>query len=658
MANGQTIVQYGSLVIYRAQIQKFDQQPVMDPTGIDLTRYKYTVTVSGYIHGMPTSGSCIRHSISDGTATIRDKSATDSMIQIRWRLPPRQTFTLALGCESVIGDGKRILYAQPIPSGITTPSDLATERGITGNSIKGLTFFDVNDGPKCLDFSIDSVAADNIFKVTATFEIHRVQCDDNDKSNSTLSGVLSNKWSCSDHLDVNLRATRVYRGMLEIATATFSPHWFRYLVVPPINNGFRRDQMSFVASEDGRKLQWSITDQEIAISCPHPAKKWSVQHTETTLAQDGIKGHASISVSLEGDSNVDKTQLIFLGLNIITAKLVGAPVGVAPLHFVTFGDLTITDFTGDVNAVHLSATCSTLLSGIDNVYIPRQDGFRKIIEDADLPAYARNYDPRTSEGGRIGQTPEYKGPATLIGIFRCYLQDPCTDAHGINIGTNQLGTDENGNPAGTPAASFSAVTVSDMGDGVPDYYSTSQTQYPYTHYQCESQYVTKSMRAAMPIATSVYTGSLTDVSWGTRMVSMSRSQTRLIIRVVAERTGQWPETPDAELVGYVYAGGGPKPTGYPAITPWAQVATNNYLGSSGLPDVQMSHMSTKRLGGTRVKTAEQGVDRFRTRFEMKFALSRTPYPTEVLKFGHDKYSTDQSGNGTVSNTVLTNSNWS
>lgn len=629
MPNGQTIVEYGDITLYRCTTTEFRQRPIF--AGPDLKYWKFIVTVTGYLTGMPSSN--IYHDVVGGAT--RDGSAADAHRQVRWRVKPRKNFRMAIGCGISISDGTTILFAQPMLGNVTQPSDLEAS---------GLTYFDLEDGPRCLAFDIVNFGADNVYKVQATFEINRAQCSDDDHADGATTGVLSNKWSSIDALDYNLRCTRMHRGILELATAVFSPHWFRYLVVPPLSNGFRREHMSFQATEDGKKLLYNIVDQEVAISAPPPARKWAVQHTEATIAQQGVVGHASCNVTLEGDSNCDKTQLILLGLNIITAKLVGTTINGAPAQKVTFNDLTITDFTGDVNMVHLSANCSTLISGLDGTYIPRTDGFRKIISAADLPAFSATYDPRTSAGGRLGDTPEYQGPCSLVGIFRTYLQDSCDNNRGLNIRTNSVGEDLNETPDDEPQAEIDAVVINELDDSSADYYSTSQLAAPYTYFQAETTYYSKMMRAAHPIATAVYTGVGVDTSDATRLIGLSRPQGRMRIRLMGERTGNWPEFPDPEAYGAPYSGSVQYATN-----------TNSSLGAPGIAPVYMKCLKSKLLGGTVIPTFT-GLDRFRARMEMLFATNRIPTPAELLKFGHNLWSTDGSGNGTISNQNLTNSN--
>ncbi|MFO1040977.1 MAG: hypothetical protein U0941_04280 [Planctomycetaceae bacterium] len=619
--SGQTIVQYGDVILYRCLTRQIEQRPVMDAGSTDLKCWRFIVQVTGYLHGWPSA--CQRQEI---VGEFRTETNVPLVHQhVRWRLIPRQRFVIALGCAADLSSGETLFDIQPVLA--VTPEDL-TESGLSG--------VDVNDGPRCIQFDVVHVSADNIFKVDATFEVHVVQCDDDAEAVSNSSGVLSHRWSCSDSLDVNLRVTRFYRGTLELATSQFSPHWFRSLVIPPLQPGMRREKMDFTATEDGRTLQYTIIDLEVAVAAPYPARRWSVEHTEHSLNDSPLQSHSQIVVTLEGDSNVDKGELILLALYVISAKLAGVKPGESPIPNRPFvmRDLTIVDFTGDSNSIRASASCERLgqlvrdaaAVDVDTGLRICADGFRKIISQDDLPGFSLNYDPRRSASGRSVESPVYQGPVSLIGIFRCYLQSPCSPQHGVNQLTNILGADKNTIPSEAPIIAINAVIVPTITATDPPYYSASHREAMYTTYQMESIYQTDRLRAALPIAADPE-----GASESCAVVSLAPSQTKRIVRIAAERVGAWPEFPDPDTME-------------------AGMAT---VGDPlrGILPIPQKMMSSKLLGGTRTRTCN-GEEIYRARFEAVFVLLRTPSPTEILKFGQNKWSTD---GGTESTTTLTNS---
>jgi len=622
--SGQTIVRYGDVILYRCLTRRIEQTPVMDTTGTDLRCWRFTVHVTGFLHGWPLA--CPHHEAS-GSA-LAPMEVAGAHAQVRWRLQPRQSFTMAVGCLGTVESGQVLLSALPMEA--DTPMDLD----------EGLASFDVDDGPRCPRFDVAHVSSDQIFRVDAVFEIHRVQCHDLGGASDSTSGILGHRWSCTDGLDANLRATRVYQGQLDLATSRFSPHWFRSLVIPPLQPGMRRERMEFTASQDGRRLFYGITDQEVAIAAPAPARRWSVEQTEQSLSNSPWKSHSQIVVVLEGDGNADKGKLILLALYVITAKLTASlpgqphPEG-AP---VLLRDLTITDYTGDANAIRATASCERLArvvqhdppsSGVRGLRVCT-DGFQRVIAASDLPEWSDNYDPRLSSGARAGEVPEYEGPVALTGIFRCYLQSACDNTRSINQGSNMLGVDLNPGSSATPVVEIQAVIVPEIPSLESPDYSVSHQSHMYTTFQMESLYRVRSMRTVMPLASPVSSGSL-DTSDSCAIVSVGRPQARRIVRIAAERVGNWPEFPDPETMD-----AGTATVEIPGVTP---------------PPITQTLLSYKLLAGTRTRSCN-GEDVFRARFEAVYALSRAPSPTELLKIGANRWSADPV---TTSSEVLTNS---
>lgn len=605
MPNGQTCIQYGTVRLYHCQTRRIEQRPVMDKAGVNLKCWRYVVHVAGYLHGFPND--CAYSSIniseeSGETVLPAHESAAQAHQQARWRLPPRQTFVMAVGCTSSdINSGTVILAANPMTY-VAVPADLA---------VTGLSNYDVNDGPRCTQFDVVHVSSDNIFRVEASFVIHMVQFNDDGTSAANVTGVLAHRWSCADTLDHNLRLTRTYRGLLELATSNFSPHWFRYLVVPPLQPGMRRDHMDFVATEDGKRLQYKIRDVEVAVSAPAPARRWSVEHSEQTLSQDGLKVTSQCAVSLEGDRTSDKGQLIMLGLAIVIAKVQGVGPGGDPDSpgTVVFNDICITDHTGDLNLVRVTASCWRPPNLIQGVTV-RTKGFNKLITEADLPAFATAYDSTRSAGGYDGDPTVYEGPLALTGIFRSYLQGFIGDVGGIN-NSNQL-SDQNGAASGAPKITVTAATAPTLPEINVPWFGVGHRVNMYTTWQMESIYHTRTMRAAMPIATTFFGGGGIDTRRKTSVIALSDGQTRRIVRILAERAGAWPEFPDPETMD-----GG--------------VAT--------LSGISQTLLKAKLLGGTVSKSAD-GKDIYRARAEFVFSLARQPAPSEVLKMGFNGWTND------------------
>ena len=674
--NGQTICQYGTVKLFRCTIHKIEQRPVFDSSGTDLKCWKFTVNLTGYLQSSILQiGPGQQYSGPDQRVTVGSTqlygSAAVAHRQIRWRMTPRQRFWLATGCDQTIEKGSTLLFADPFTDYGTDLTTIKEPRtNYPNNGVSGLSLMDVNDGPRCLQFDVVHVASDNVFRMQATFEIHRVQCQDDDTTlNNT--GVLCNRWSVGDSLDHNLQTTRTYRGILEVASAQFSPHWFRSLVVPPLQPGFRRDLMEFTAAEDGKKLLYAIVDREIHLAAPPPARRWNVQYTEhITAASGGMMSSGSIAVTLEGSTDTDRMQLFMLGIWIISAKMLGLHPSDTQKKSASLTDLTMTEFIGDSNVVQLTASCRRLPDATANQVTPYLEGFQHTMELNDFPAWVKQYDTKLSLGAYppntvVYQVPNgvdssgntkyqdgpsettvYEGLAKLAGIFRCYLNSACDSVFGTN-NSNVLSKDLNDSPSAPPAPPTTrAVVVSKIDDENDptqpdiDFLSESTKTAIYTHYQCDGKFVTTQMRAAMPIASAPATGGGVDVSDAAAIVSLARPQARYVLTIHGERVGTWPEFPDPGSVGKNSPG---DPIGYATMP-------------GGIAQIGMVLLSSKILGQTVSKTAN-GENFYRAMCRCVFALKRAPTSTEILKIGHNPWSTDNGLNGTLSTEALTNSAW-
>ena len=392
MGTGQTVCNYGTLSLVRCVISHFDQKPRFDRSDTDMECWEYTIGVTGYLRGdlQTTDDAGPKQVINDSEAeNVLGQGAAVNYEQLRWRLYPRQTFVLATGCASDdVNSGGIVLIADAANAGfVTTPTALE-------NSTSGLSNIDVNDGPRCTRFMIEHVGADNVWKVNAMFRVCLTQCED-DGTTGNKTGILSHRWSSIDALDRNLRVRRSYRGLLVLATAQFSPHWFRSLVVPRLQPGFRRESMTFAANENGKALQYEIVDQAVDTAAPSPARFWSGEHTEVMLRED-TKSAGMMTLRLEADSTVAKVDLLTLGLYCITAKLLGVQPGANQTAQADLSEIAITEYIGDVNAITISAKSSRIIGTTDNILGPFLDNFVRDIQGSDLPTFAGAYNPTIS----------------------------------------------------------------------------------------------------------------------------------------------------------------------------------------------------------------------------------------------------------------------
>lgn len=707
MAAGYTIVQYGDLKMYRC-VTTYEHRPKFDETNTDFLYQITTVSVEGFIHG---HSEWQYQMVSDGTGATYAGLASDQSKAFRMRLQPRQRLRVWMGCSMTgssaggnLVDGTIYIDVEAMPLGIVpAPGQLAGvpneedeeeeeeveednesgESGEEGNVY--LDGFDLNNGPKNLEFNITQVAGNEVFRVTAKFEICHLECPCEECTNTY--GVLSNRWSIVDVLDVDMQVTRTYTGTLVVASQNINAQSFRWMTAPPLQPLMRIDSMSFNVSADGLKLNWMVVHKEIASSAPWPARTWSVQHTEEQV--DGMTKFAHVDVDLTAMSKVNKADLITLALWIIYAKIYGrTPKQLRdmnqanPAQFISITSqnflksISITDYIGDKNRISARAKAQRLIqikpagdgaivvaaaiaaaaaggAGLAAAGDVFSDTLGVAITQDNLPNDQDDqpppYQQHWSWGGYPNQTPEFEGPAVLAGIFSCYLQDACNDAHTLY----RAGSPKN-NPSNSPDQNATELSNQPQvvpidltivpNDTIPSpFYSENDGatddngSHPiYTFWQIENLYSKNSLRAQMPIANVPQYGQ-PNFSPTSTIITLAGTQAKRRVRVSAERAGGEPEFCD--------------PDNFPEFFPPDVMA---YLGYYDGQQIQQAALRSK-VNISRTTTV-LGQLLYRADAVYLLAMSRPVNPGEPLPLGNDKWSS--LGNQSTSvDGEITNSDW-
>ncbi len=652
--SGNTVVRYGSVTLRHVVTQSIEQTPVMDPSGTDLLCWKFAVKVSGLVHGK--SSWCQWATPLEG-ANPGGNNSTEALIGCRAGLPPRQTFTMWVGNTSTTSEpnGTILLYAEPIINPV--PPDM--------------THADVRNGPVCTRFMVSKVAGGNVYHVEAEFEIHKLECDAQGLALGNTLGVLSHRWMAQDSLDTNRRLTRHYSGTLILASANYNANMFRSLVVPPLQPRMRRENMQFTVTEDGLNLRYSFTDVQVAQSAPAPASFWELTVSNSlTVARIMRREVSGLLVAPDDDGQTTAADLLLLAWYIIGAKVhnkawgdPGIQVDSALLESATFSEQI-----GERTALSFSATFQlfekfdagagdqgggffqNLVGWINSKtglfepdapppdpgqqgsgmadFAQRVVGFIGVpLRDNLLPEDSRPYNPLRSAGGReqsdgnggieldgegnpVIESPPYTNICGLATLFAPYLQSPCNDTHALIAERNSSSqSDTNGETSHGPQESYPVYTAPELPVEDASFFTNSHTTYPYTVWKMSSTVKTNAMRAAMPIAKAqVSSGDPPEP--GTKVIRLAPSQVRRVVRIHAERIGQWPELPDLEnLAGFSETDAGASHPG----------PTQHLLKSRQLYSVP--------------EVAATGQLYFTVSVEAVYALDRAPLPSEQIPVG-------------------------
>lgn len=610
-----TNVAYGDVVISRLLTQSVDQVPVFDDSGTDLLYWKYTVKVVGFLQS--SFGQLYeRLVVMDGSTDLAATNVPASTLHIaaRTKLKPRQNFVLST-------DGAVLLSALPLPDGRAQPTNL--------------TNYDVDNGPKCTVFRVSQITGNQVFKVEAEFEICKVECDVQGRALGNTKGVLSNRWSAQDLIDGNRRTTRTYTGVLRTAGGGINPQMLRSLVIPPLEPYLRRDTMQFIATADGKSLQYSITDVEVAVGAPKPLTKWDIQHTETM--DEALNARGELRIMMEADTLADKAKMVEIGLWLLYGLLAKkTPAEGLPNNHM-LEEVAFTDYIGDTNRIEMQARVRRVPTKefspgyltnalVVPVTATRLPGFAGNPGD-NTPGNGANqdnvYDPKKNPGNRFEELPIVEGPVALTGLFLAYLQTPCNDEHSLTQETLPSNTNES--TTNQPQAASVTVVPQLPSDSPGSLNSQEHVDKMYTFYRMSSEIYDITRLAANDIAADPSYDSNSGPPTATRVTQLAPSQCRRRVRIYAERLEEWPQMPDA-----------PSLTGFSARTG----ITQHLLKAR-------RHFETPDINAMGKKV-------YRVRWDATYALSRAPLASEAIPVGRNVWTTA----GDISTNQTATDGWS
>jgi len=531
-----TTVKYNGVTLLNCQTMDFREVVTYDDSMTDPLYRTITFRVMGYVHGhdiVATAGPFSRigvqpHSIRGG-ASATYEGIRGILNQPRHRL------------QYICGDN------QPD----STPGHLLD---VTPGD-------DLNNGPKPLSVDVSHIVANNTFRIEWSCEVRINPC-------ATGRNVLSNRWSSVDSIDANNFTVRTFNGTLKLANnqngigvADQNPHDFRGIVIPPLQDGMKRESMRFSASPDQKTLDWNIVDREMFYAPPKPATQMNIRHRNTS-GEHGVTLTTSVEVSLEGDRNADQKELQRLCAAIIDQKIFDGAQGNAQ-KFVKLISYDVISTQGSQSANQVSVAARFMIppdKNANNLRAAAALAQRSMGKNL-TAQFLQGYEPDKGPGARRGESLTYEGAIPLVGAFVAALQDVCqtdeskakfdeaiaaaqTSFAGGNHSPVQVQVRANNETTVTPDRRFNIEHTS---KGV------------YTAYKVTTEIEEDETTIPLPVAgytgmspydnssyydhdRGVYVGpSLNSQPPLSDTVRLAPRQTRKVVRVEAERNGEWPE---------------------------------------------------------------------------------------------------------------------
>lgn len=598
----QTILQYNGIRLQNVQTLHFIETPVNDEAGM----YQYTKTslkVLGYFTTTDhkTIGVFPQLSTYPGNGVEQGASQQFGVLRKYLEQPRRRLVYSTLATGSVneqhdIGDGVQLDDAIGDPIFVIEPPR-STYTDAEDNLRTINIRHDVHGGPFPKEVNVTHVANNHVWRVEFTVEFatatqchvdptymaaeriygeslnpedpaeeqvaHAIQTVEFESTQRKL-GILGHRWSCMDRVGESGFTTRTYTGSLSLSNPNWNPHDFRAITVPPVVPGMQRKSFDYVSSEDGLTIRYTVTDEEVGITAPAPARTIKISHNEARL-EHGAKVEFSVRVVLTGDRHALMSDLMLLAAAIVDQRLfLGEMIDANNKASVLVRryDYTTEQGSDQTRLVSLVVSGSRIpIEGVENAIekrfmtMSRSLAWRP-VRDAVNPMLT-NYNNVLSRGNRPGEQPDTEGGIPAISILHNLLTTPCTQEFGtpssvpdsttITERIRRIDDIEASEPdydtEGMYEAYEDAITV-EINDNlanadVTSTYSSQHKAFIYNHYNITSSYGNKSLKVPLPIAkTNGYT------TLANAVVGIGPSQQTRIIRIEAERAGAPPRLPN------------------------------------------------------------------------------------------------------------------
>ncbi|PHQ35172.1 hypothetical protein [Rhodopirellula bahusiensis] len=509
---------------------------------------------------------------------------------------------------------KTVRQLQPNPLDFSHVSDYSTERyGPFNTPFPADQVVDSDNGPKPKDINCTAIFGGRSIRVEFEIEVCRHYCDpdragdpypptepwiearDDDEDtkgeNEAEDGfrippsknIFSNRWYLTETKDANFVTTKTIQGTLRVATKETLPHLQRFLVVPPLLDGYQRTEQTFADDPSGLVLKYRISDRERHAAPPAPAVDWNGTYTETA-SKMGIYQISHLDVTLIGPPSVDKIDLIGAAGRVLNSRMKNLqkdPADTSQDYSVKLLDMAVIESL-DQPMVTLRVTVQHV--GLDATYFNLRLGqISKPLNSGD--------DEENSDGDEDAQSidgyyPD-RWPAPLpydsetpAGLFSCYLQDPCSVWHSptMRIEGEDLPnpggeyeardlTDETGSPTyptpseeddvprpGSVSRSKNKLdrdirhVSSDQLFPEQDKKIISPEQFagcPYTYWKLKSEYQISTGRAALPLAAvrSPEYAELPHNGPTSKIIKLHENTCKRLFWIEATRVGKPPQFP-------------------------------------------------------------------------------------------------------------------
>ena len=421
---------------------------------------------------------------------------------------------------------------------------------IDGTDLINIGAPDFIGGPFPRSVVIQQVIGSSLLHVSFMIEAHRQDCY------NEFNEIISNRWKVSHEYDVNCYCTRRIDGIAVVnASKGVIPDYasLRAFVMPNVPFGFKRTRMSFVASSDGTRMNYSIADEEQYRVPPSQVDDESGERVGATTAsatyreysgEYGANTFAEMSISLtgpktgqKGDKGATKPVLLSLAVQIALSRF---RLGLAAAQKPDI--LMNASIEEDLfeNRVSLSLT------------VRRQAGFVAKIGIFDVSRLCLPTVPNTDSNISAACGP--LGTALIYGMVAKWASTACASAlantqqSGVNVAVSGTTIDD-------PAVEVKQWSAGDVGDALQtESESPTSSEHhtsPYSETKMDVSYDTNKNILHVPVAGSSV--ELIGQSAGATLtavnIQVARPTTKKIAKFRHQRFGAYPSFPKGKDLG-------------------------------------------------------------------------------------------------------------
>ena len=479
-----TYLVWGSITIENGTLLQFEETTKFDQSGTDAIGATFTIKVQGFIRNGPGFFGGADQSIFFGVSATQPTAVgqINAIKSNAWL--PRQTFLLKI-------NGRTVLFVKPTlsPGG----NDTAT--------------LDIDNGPRCLNFSVDRVFGGNSMQATITIQCTVLLCD------GPLS-YLNNRWTASESFDSDWRMTKTISGVVRIGHVDAWDKAIKRMVLPPLPDGFRVESMNFARSTTGLELTYQIVMQQMFAAPPYPASDWKCTVREE-IRQGGGVSDFFFDCRLSGYAGSTKRDLFIVAISTFLTRISTQTYSEgAPDFFMIHAG--VVDHL-DSNRLDVSIVAQRQWGSADlktsSTYIGRWLGLvwgkLGLLPPLDLTNADPEYDARQDDGSNVWRDkwfypdPASDGfPDTIPSLFAMrYDQNPCRGAYWP---AGNVISPESPPPQEPPLTNTFTYTGQTRYEQKDDRQASKvadvQSQAFFTEVELQSRYITNRGRVLMPFS--------------------------------------------------------------------------------------------------------------------------------------------------------------